>query len=26
MWNVDQLAVVVNNLQDHITSLKKKLN
>jgi len=26
MWNVDQLAGVVNNLQDQITSLKKKLN
>jgi transcriptional regulator with XRE-family HTH domain len=26
MWNVDQLAGVVNNLQDQITSLKNKLN
>jgi transcriptional regulator with XRE-family HTH domain len=26
MWNVDQLAGVVNNLQDQISSLKKKLN
>ena len=26
MWNVDQLAGVVNNLQDQITSLKRKLN
>ena len=26
MWNVDQLAGVVNNLQDQITSIKKKLN
>jgi hypothetical protein len=26
MWNVDQLAGVVNSLQDQITSLKRKLN
>ena len=26
MWNVDQLAGVVNNLQDQIRSLKQKLN
>jgi transcriptional regulator with XRE-family HTH domain len=26
MWNVDQLAGVVNNLQDQITSLKRKMN
>lgn len=26
MWNVDQLAGVVNSLQDQISSLKKKLN
>jgi transcriptional regulator with XRE-family HTH domain len=26
MWNVDQLAGVVNSLQDQITSLKRKMN
>jgi hypothetical protein len=26
MWNVDQLAGVVNTLQDQITSIQKKLN
>jgi transcriptional regulator with XRE-family HTH domain len=26
MWNVDQLAGVVNNLQDQITHMKRKLN
>jgi hypothetical protein len=26
MWNVDQLAGVVNNLQDQITNMKRKMN